>query len=156
MKKKRVMFISSVGGHLTQLLELKSIFNDYDYILVTEKTDVTLSMKEKYKISYLKYGSRKYIFKYIFIALFNIIKSIGLFIKYRPKVIVTTGTHTAVPMCYLGWLFRIKVIYIESFAKRTSPTLTGRIVYPIATTFVVQWESMLEHYPKAEYWGGIY
>lgn len=153
---KRVMFISSVGGHLTQLLELKKIFNDYNYVLVTEKTDVTLSMKDKYNISYLKYGSRKYIFSYIFIAMFNILKSICLFIKYRPQVIVTTGTHTAVPMCYLGWLFRRKVIYIESFAKRTSQTLTGKLVYPVATTFVVQWESMLEYYPKAQYWGGIY
>ena len=154
--KKRVMFISSVGGHLTQMLELKSIFNDYDYVLVTEKTVVTISMKEKYKLEFLKYGSRKYLFRYIFIELFNVIKSFYLFFKYRPKVIVTTGTHTAVFMCYIGWLFRRKIIYIESFAKRTSPTLSGRLVYPIATTFVVQWESMKEVYPKAVYWGGIY
>lgn len=156
MKKKNVMFICSVGGHLTQMLELKSIFNDYNYVLVTEKTDVTRDMNKKYKMEYLMYGSRKYIFKYIFIAIFNIIKSVYLFIKYRPKVIITTGTHTSVPMCYIGWMFRRKIIYIESFAKRTSPTLTGRIVYPVATTFVVQWKSMLKFYPKAVYWGGIY
>lgn len=153
---KKVMFISSVGGHLTQLLELKKIFKDYDYVLVTEKTDVTVDMKNKYKTEYLKYGSRKYLLKYLFIFAFNILKSIYLFFKYRPNVIVTTGTHTAVPMCYLGWIFRKKVIYIESFAKRTSPTLAGRIIYPIATTFVVQWESMLEFYPNAVCWGAIY
>lgn len=153
---KKVMFISSVGGHLTQLLELKKIFNDYNYVLVTEQTDVTNDMKNKYKTEYLKYGSRKYLFKYLFIFMFNILKSIYLFFKYRPNVIVTTGTHTAVPMCYIGWLFRRKVIYIESFAKRTSPTLAGRMIYPVATTFVVQWESMLEFYPKAVYWGSIY
>ena len=45
--RKRVMFISSVGGHLTQLLQLKKIFNDYNYVLVTEKTGVTTNMKEK-------------------------------------------------------------------------------------------------------------
>ena len=33
---KKVMFISSAGGHLTELLQLKSIFNDYDYSLITE------------------------------------------------------------------------------------------------------------------------
>ena len=38
---KKVMFISSVGGHLTQILELKKIFNNYEYVIVTEKTDVT-------------------------------------------------------------------------------------------------------------------
>lgn len=156
MKKKRVMFISSVGGHLTQMLELKSIFNDYDYVLVTEKTSVTKDLKSKYHMDYLMYGSRHYLFKYLFICLYNIIKSIYLFCKYRPKVIVTTGTHTAVVMCYLGWVFRRKVIYIESYAKRTSKTMTGKIIYPIATTFIVQWESMLKLYPKAKYFGGIY
>ena len=155
-RKKKVMFISSTGGHLTQLLELKSIFEDYNYVLVTEKTDVTKYMKDKYKISYLKYGSRKYILKYILVALFNLIKSIFLFIKFRPQVIVTTGTHTAVPMCYIGKIFGKKIIYIESFAKRNSPTLSGRMIYPIASTFVVQWENMLKFYPKAKYWGGIY
>ena len=156
MKKNKVMFICSVGGHLTQMLQLKNIYEDYDYVLITEKTDVTKSLKEKYNTEYLVYGSRKYLFKYLFIFLYNILKSFVLFIKYNPKTIITTGTHTAVPMCYIGWLFRRKIIYIESFAKRTTPTLTGRIVYPIATTFVVQWESMLKVYPKAQYWGGIY
>lgn len=154
--KKNVMFICSVGGHLTQMLELKSIFNDYNYVLVTEDTGVTKNMKDKYNMEYLTYGSRKYLFKYLFIFMFNILKSFYLFFKYNPRVIVTTGTHTAVPMCYIGWLFRRKVIYIESFAKRTSPTKAGRMIYPIATTFIVQWESMLKFYPKAKYWGGIY
>ena len=154
--KKNVMFICSVGGHLTQMLELKKIFNDYNYVLVTENTDVTKDMKDKYNMEYLKYGSRKYLFKYLFIFMFNILKSFYLFFKHNPKVIVTTGTHTAVPMCYIGWLFKRKVIYIESFAKRTSPTKAGRMIYPIASTFIVQWESMLKFYPKAKYWGGIY
>lgn len=156
MKKKRVMFICSVGGHLTQMLQMKNIFNDYNYILVTEDTDVTKDLKEKYNTEYLIYGSRKYLFKYLFIFTFNILKSIYLFFKYRPTTIITTGTHTAVPMCYLGWLFRRKVIYIESFSKRTTPTMAGKLVYPIATTFIVQWESMLKVYPKAKYLGGLY
>ena len=153
---KKVMFISSVGGHLTQMLEMKKIFNNYNYVLVTDKNDVSIKLKDKYNMNFLVYGSRQYKIKYFFIFLYNIIKSFYLFFKYRPNVIVTTGTHTAVPMCYIGFLFRRKVIYIESFAKRTSPTLSGRMVYPIASTFVVQWESMKKFYPKAVYWGGIY
>lgn len=153
---EKVMFISSVGGHLTQMLQLSSIFNNYKYVLVTEKTEVTKNLNQKYHTEFLLYGSRQYIVSYLFKFTLNIIKSLYLFLKYRPKVIITTGTHTAVPMCYIGWLFRRKVIFIESFAKRTSPTLSGRLVYPIASVFVVQWESMLKFYPKAQYWGWIY
>lgn len=157
-KKKKVMFISSVGGHLTQLLELKNLFNDYNYILITEKTDVTIDMKKKYNMAYLPYGSRNQKFKYPFILLWNCIKSLIYLIKYNPDVIVTTGANTVAAMCCLGKIFGKKVIYIESFAKRTSPNITGKYIYKLHayTTFVVQWESMLKVYPKAKYWGGIY
>ena len=158
MKKKKVMFISSVGGHLTQLLQLKNIYNNYDYILITEKNDVTKDLKDKYKINYLPYGSRNQKFIYPFILLYNCLKSLYFLIKYNPEVIITTGANTVAAMCCLGKLFGKKVIYIESFAKRNSPTITGKCIYKLHayTTFVVQWESMLKVYPKAEYWGGIY
>ena len=79
-------------------------------------------------------------------------------IKNNPNVIVTTGANTAAAMCCLGKLFGKKVIYIESFAKNNSPTITGKMIYKLHayTKFVVQWESMLKYYPKAEYWGWIY
>lgn len=154
--KKRVLFISSVGGHLTQLLTLKETFKDYDYLLMTDKTDVSTGLANNYNVKYLIYGSRYYLLPYLFIFTYNCLKSLIIFIDFDPDVIVTTGAHTAVPMCYYGFGFGKKVIYIESFAKNSSPTLAGRLVYPIATKFVVQWESMLKFYPKADYWGGIY
>ena len=51
MLKKKVMFISSTGGHLEELLRLKSLFNDYDYSLITEKTKSNLN----YYINILNY-----------------------------------------------------------------------------------------------------
>lgn len=154
---KKVMFISSTGGHLDELMQLKSIFNNYDYCIVTEKTKSNLNLKEKHKkVSFLVYGTKDHLFSYLFKFTYNCFKSIGLYIKYRPKYIVTTGTHTAVPMCYIGKLFRSKIIFIETFANRETKTLAGRLVYPIADKFIVQWEEMLKLYPKAEYWGWIY
>ena len=154
---KKVMFISSTGGHLEELFRLKSLFIDYDYSLVTEKTKSNLSLKDKYKnVSFLCYGTKDHLFSYLFKFIFNCFKSIGLYFKYHPKYIVTTGTHTAVPMCYIGKLFRSKIIFIETFANRESQTLAGRLVYPIADKFIVQWEEMLKFYPKAECWGWIF
>lgn len=150
------MFISSEGGHLHELRQLN--FEKYDYHLVTEKTEFTLNLKEKYnnKVSYLVYGTRKNPIKYFFVLLLNLFKSFHLFIKYKPEVVVTTGTHTAVEMCYIAKLFGSKVIWIETFANRYSKTLSGKLVYPIADTFVVQWEEMKKLYPKSVYWGSIY
>ena len=37
MKKKKVLFISSTGGHLNELMQLSPLFEKYDYKIITEK-----------------------------------------------------------------------------------------------------------------------
>ena len=81
MKKKKVLFVSSIGGHLTQLLELKSIFNDYNYLLVTEKSEVTSNLKDKYNVVFFKYCNKKNFIKYFFINVLNAFHSVFLFFK---------------------------------------------------------------------------
>ena len=142
---------------MDELLQLKELFKKYDSYIITEKTKSTIDLKDKYsKVNYLVYGTKDHFLTYIFKLIYNVFKSLILFIKIRPKVIITTGTHTAVPMCYIGKLFFRKVIYIETIANSNTKTLSGKLVYPIADTFIVQWESMLELYPKAIYGGWIY
>ena len=158
MKRKRVMFLASTGGHLNELLQLKDMFKKYEYSLVTEKDDTTIHLKKIYndKLHFLIYGTRKKVLIYPFIFLLNCIKSICLYIKLKPQYIVTTGTHTAVPLCYIGKIFKSKIVFIETFANRETKTLSGMLVYPIVDLFIVQWKEMLEKYPKAIFKGAIY
>ena len=155
---KKVMFISSTGGHLDEIMQLKPLFKKYNYHIVTEKDKMTEKLKKEYgeKISYLIYGTRNKPLSYIFKLAYNTILSLCIYIKYRPKYIVTTGAHTAGPMCCIGKIFGSKIIYIETFANINKKTVTGRIVYHFADLFIVQWEEMLELYPKAVLGGSIY
>lgn len=155
---KKVLFISSTGGHFNEMMQLKPMFKNYDYHIITEKDKSTYSLKEEYgeKIDYLVFGTKDHILTYPFKFIYNCFKSLVLFIKIRPKYIITTGTHTAVPMCYLGKIFGSKIIFIETFANINAKTLSGRLIYPIANLFIVQWESMLKLYPKAIYGGWIF
>lgn len=154
-----VMFIASTGGHLGELLQLDSLFDKYHFSLITEKTKSTKSLKFKYKnVSYLIFGSKDHIFLYPFKLLCNCFKSLFLYLKYKPDYIVTTGAHTAGPMCCIGRIFGSKVIYIETFANITSKTVTGTLFYKlhISNLFIVQWKDMLKLYPDAVYGGWIY
>lgn len=157
MKSKKVMFISSTGGHLNELLQLDSLIKKYDSVLVTEKTKSTINLKNKYKnVFYTLYGTKDHKISYFFKFIFNSFRSLYLYIKIHPRLIITTGTHTAVPICYIGKIFGSKIIYIETLANSKSKTLAGKLVYPISDTFIVQWESMLKLYPKAKYGGWIF
>jgi UDP-N-acetylglucosamine:LPS N-acetylglucosamine transferase len=73
-----------------------------------------------------------------------------------PDVIISTGAAIAVPFFYLGKILGSKLVYIEIFDRIKKPTLTGRLVYPIADAFVVQWEEMLKACPRAVYLGSVF
>ncbi len=152
---KKVVFASSSGGHLTELLRLEVLFKEYDYLLVTEKTSVTEKMKEKYNIDFFKYGPNKNIIKYFWAIIYNIFISLKVVIKFKPSTIITTGAQVGGIMCFFGKLFGSKVIYIESLAKVDSLSITGKNVYLFADKFYVQWESLCSKYKKAEYIGRL-
>ena len=157
--KKKVIFISSTGGHLTELLQLDNIFGDFDYHIITENTQSNHTLVDKYgkdRVDMLVYGTKSHLFSYVFKFAYNCLKSFILYHKYKPDYIVTTGTHTAVPMCKIAHHYGKKVIWIETLANANTPTMAGKMIYPIADLFVVQWESMLEVYPNAVYGGWLF
>ena len=156
MKKKNVKlcFASSSGGHFEQILMLDPLMEKYDSFLVTEKTKYEFSIKNR-KVFFLHQVNRKELFMPLFM-LMNVFLSLKIILKERPDVVISTGVLAMIPICLLAKLFRKKLIYIESFAKINSPTKTGKLLYKYADQFYVQWEPMLEIYPKAIYLGGIY
>ena len=154
-ERKKICLISSSGGHFEQLLMLRKLSDDYDTFIVTEKTKY--NKKDKKIDHYVSQVNRKEIL-FLFKMLLITIKSFVIYLREKPDVIISTGVLAAIPMMFIGHKFKKKVIYIESFAKINSPTMTGKLIYKkhIADQFYVQWESMKEFYPDAIYKGGIY
>ena len=154
MKTGKVLFCASAGGHYTELLQLLPLIKKYQGVVITEKTKI--ATQAEIPVRYIPYGSRnegaKYIFKFLYVCALSFI----YFIQYRPKVIISTGVHSTLPMCLLGWLFRRKVIYIETVAVVNKPTISGKIMYKFASEFYVQWEDLLEVYPNAIYGGVLF
>ena len=74
----------------------------------------------------------------------------------RPDIIISTGALVTVPICLLGKMVGSKVIYIESFARITTPSLTGKIMYHFADVFIIQWPGLKGRFPKAKYLGGVF
>ena len=86
----------------------------------------------------------------------NIFQSFLLFIKTKPDIIISTGAGVAIAMCYIGKLFKRKIIYIEDWCIVDNPSMSGRLIYPIADLFIIQREHLKEFYPQAVYGGEIY
>lgn len=151
---KKICFAASTGGHFEQIMMLKPLMKQYDSFVVTEETAYSVNAGQL-PVYYLKQVNRK---EKTFLPriLSNLLKSIRIVQKEKPDVIITTGVLAMIPLALLIKLRGGKLIYIESFAKVTSPTLSGKFLYRFADRFYVQWEQMKEIYPDAIYLGGIY
>ena len=148
----KICLVCSHGGHLTQMLQLMGAFEGYETFFVTYDSEITKNLKNAYLIKHL--GEK---FIYLFPMMMNItLKAIGILIREKPDVILSNGGEIAIPFCYVGKLLGAKVIFIESLSRVTSKSGTGKIVYPIADLFLVQWELLLKKYgKKAKYWGAV-
>lgn len=158
MKQKKIILVSSKGGHFAQLLCLEKLFVKYDYLLITEESKSTKPLTNQYNMKFLKSRSegkgRGLLF--IWILIVNSFLTLKIFFKHFPKVIITTGSHTALPVCLIGKLLGIKVVYILSYARVNTEERTASFLYPLVDKFIVQWPEIQEKYPKSEYLGPIY
>ncbi|MCM3786673.1 UDP-N-acetylglucosamine transferase subunit ALG14 [Neobacillus mesonae] len=152
----KICLVSSTGGHFTQLKKIVKVVEKYDYFIVTENNETKNNTSGECKEYYLIQQERKNWLIFLIVVFLNTIKSFFIIIKERPKIIITTGAGSVIPMCILGKVLGAKLIFIESFAKINSPTMTGKLLCKFSNRFYVQWEEMLEVYPKAMYRGTLY
>lgn len=149
---KKIALVASSGGHLAQLHRLEPLWKDDERFWVTfDKEDARSILKEEkmYSCHFPTNRNLKNLIK-------NTLLAIRLLRKEKPSMIISTGAAIAVPFFYLGKLMGIKTIYIEIFDRYDSPTLTGKMVYPVTDLFIVQWEKMKSVYPKAICLGSIF
>lgn len=162
-----VMFAASQGGHFTELMYLHSLFAKFNSVLVTDnlsanKNDTRCSMfKEieysrawadrrlntggitKTKNRWQNFGT----YLKMFIECFKIYR------KYKPSIVISTGSYIAVPLFLCAKIYHAKTIYIESNARVFTKSTTGMLVEKLSDKFYVQWPELLRLYSNAEYHG---
>ena len=149
----KICFAASSGGHLEEISRLEKLKHNRDCFLFTEEgLEESKFCDRVYYVKKIDRKQRWFIFH--FIALFW--QTWRVLRREKPDCIITTGALAAYPISLLGKLRGCRIIYIESFARISSASLTGKLIHPIADLFIVQWEEGLQFFPKAVYGGGIF
>ena len=148
----KMCLVCTQGGHLVEMMRLLGAFDGHNYFFVTYNSEATKNLENAYLIKFEGWDLKGKILlvKYI-------VKAFRILIKEKPDVIISTGGgEIAVPFCYIGKILGTKVIFIETLARMTTPSGGGKLVYPIADLFLVQWKPLLKKYgQKAKYWGRV-
>ena len=160
MSKKTLLIILGSGGHTAQMLRLVRLLGNkfkYEYIIAKDDTLSEKKIEIPGKV-WKATRPRSYdtpTWKAIVNTIVSFIESIHIITKTDAIAVVSAGPGLAVPISYLGKLFGKKVIFLESWSRVWHPSRAGKLVYPIADMFFVQWPELKEKYPKAIYAGRL-
>jgi UDP-N-acetylglucosamine:LPS N-acetylglucosamine transferase len=146
----RVLIVASPGGHLLQMLALEPAWSDMDRTWVTlRSTDVEYLLREE-NVIYGHGPTPRNIGNFFR----NLRLASRVLRKLEPSVIVSTGAGLALPYFILGRLQRRRLVYVESITRVEKLALTGRLVYPLANSFFVQWQP-LSRLRRARFHGSV-
>ena len=142
IESRRTCWAYSPGGHLAELERATA------GISFTDRFDVTFAGGRPPSVpahhTYLVCHPRRSLWR----TLRNLARSLVIALRERPQLVISTGADVAVPICIVARLLGARLIFIET-AGELAPTLAGRLIYPFANLFVVQWPEKLQAFPPA-------
>lgn len=149
-----VLLVCSGGGHLLQLSCLRSAWEGHSsaWVVASHEGSDVRSLLAGERVTYAHYPTTR--------NPGNLVRNLALawrtLGRLRPKVIVTTGAGVAVPFAWAARLRRVRVVYVESLARAEAPSLSCRLVAPVADRVYVQWPDLIPAIPAARYSGTVF
>jgi beta-1,4-N-acetylglucosaminyltransferase len=143
----KIALVSSIGGHLSELLELLPALEGHQLVWITN--DPSPLLPPEVRPHLVVHAERDWR------VFWNFIEFAAILGRERPDLLLSMGAGPAVPAALLARLAGIPVLYLEPSSAVTAPTLTGRLMRHLATHRWVQWESLLRHLPGSRFVGGL-
>ena len=147
-----VLLVASNGGHLLELLELADDYERGSRHWVTFDTPDARALLAGESVTFA-YGPTN---RHLGNLLRNAVLAFRVVARLNPDAVITTGAGVGVPFLYAARARRKRAIYVESFARINELSLSGRLVYPVATHFFVQWPELAARYRKGRHAGAIF
>jgi len=139
----RIIGISSGGGHLTELVTIARFLPTLSAV-ITETGAAERNTGSDISFMPIRDPHR---------SIFGFLRNLGQAFRYagrhKPDVVISTGAGMTVPFFLLAKMAGAVCIYVETGARISTPSMTGRILYPFSSLFIVQSDGLRSFYPKA-------
>lgn len=148
-RRRKVMAVSSGGGHWIELLRLRGAFAGLDVFYVSTDPSAERGLGARHYT--IRNVSRRDRFGFA-VVLWQVIR---ILMRERPDVVVTTGAAPGlVALAAAKLILRSRTIWIDSIASATTLSLSARLARPVADVRLVQW-AHLARTEGPEFWGAI-
>jgi UDP-N-acetylglucosamine--N-acetylmuramyl-(pentapeptide) pyrophosphoryl-undecaprenol N-acetylglucosamine transferase len=141
-----VHIATSAGGHIELMVALRTAFDGYRRVWIVQPSlrAEVLAREGEAVIELPDYDRHPLRGHY----LSNITKALRLVLRDQPRVVVTSGAGATVPFCVLARLFGARVVFVETMARVTGPSSSGKVLSRLASRVLVQWAEVAEFYPR--------
>jgi hypothetical protein len=150
-RRLRILFASSAGGHLAQLLRLEPWYRDHDVRWMTFDLPDAISLLPPDSVVWAYHPTTRSLKNLVR----NTVVAVREIARTRPDLVVSSGAAIAVPCFWIGKLFGAKTIYVEVIDRIDTRTLTARLVSPVTDVIVAQDPSQLEQFPGSHLIGRL-
>ena len=147
----KVALVSSSGGHLLQLHQLRPWWEKHERVWVTFEMPDSRSLLAGERVFWAHHPTTRNVRN----LLRNAVLAWRGLRRERPDLVVSTGAAVAFPFFLLGRILRVKTVYVEVYDRIDLPTLTGRLCYPLSDRFLLQWDSQKRFYPRGQVIGRL-
>ncbi|AOG12718.1 oligosaccharide biosynthesis Alg14 like family protein (plasmid) [Agrobacterium sp. RAC06] len=134
---KRLLAVSSSGGHLEQMMLLRDSFEEYEQTYVT--TMHSLASMARIESAYLVSDCNQNTPFRLVVCALQLIKIIN---RLRPDVVITTGAAPGLLALIVAKGYGAKTIWIDSVANADAISLSGRLANRFADLWVTQWQHL--------------
>lgn len=140
----KIALVCSAGGHLAQLHWLEPWWTDHERFWVTfDKPDARARLRDE-RVEWAAFPTTRNLPN----LARNSLLAARVLRRERPDVVISNGAAVALPFFVVARSLGIKTVWMEVMDRIDTPSLTGRLVRPLADRVVLQWESQKRHYPE--------
>jgi len=151
VRRADILLACSSGGHLLQLLALREVWEPYDRVWVTDDRTDTRSLLEGEPVVFAYWPTSRTVRT----LPRNLALAWRVVRRARPAVVLTTGAGTAVPFAWVARLHGSRVVHVETLTRIETPSMTCRLLAPIADRVYVQWPELRARVRRSRYVGSV-
>ena len=146
-----LLLVCSAGGHLLQLRLLEPVWAGRSRVWVTNRREDALTLLAGEEVVFAHGPTTRNI-----PSLFrNMLLAWWTMHRLRPRVVLTTGAGVAVPFAWIARVYGAKVVYVESLTRIDRPSLSCRLIAPVASRIYGQWPELVQAMPRARFVGSV-
>lgn len=136
--RRDLLLVCSTGGHLLQLVSLRESWEPFSRRWVTFDKSDARSLLAAEDVVHAHGPTNRSVPN----LLRNLVLAWRVVGRTRPKALLTTGAGVAVPFAWVARLRGARVVYVESLARIDGPSLSCRLIRPVAERVYVQWPEL--------------